>query len=134
VRPPVLGDRWHHWAIVRAGKQLRLFVDGQSRAALPLDDSYAIRSPTLLLGGRDNGQDPHLRGMIREVRVSGIARYTQSFHPPLRLVKDEQTLVLPRFEAAGSDRLEDLSGHGHHGSRGTAQWLPLSQDEGIVQA
>ena len=44
VRPQVLADRWHHWAIVRAGRQLRLFIDGQPRAALPLDDSYTIRA------------------------------------------------------------------------------------------
>ncbi len=134
VRPPVLGDRWHHWAIVRAGRQLRLFIDGQSRAALPLDDSFAIRSPKLLLGGRGTAQEPNLRGMIREVRISGVARYTKTFRPPLRLAKDDQTLVLPKFESHAGDMLEDLSGHGHDGSRGTAQWLPLSLEEGIVQA
>jgi hypothetical protein len=134
VRPPVIADRWHHWAIVRAGPQLRLFIDGQPRAALPLDKEYAIRAPNLLLGGRGTAQEPNLRGMIREVRVSGVARYSQSFRPPLRLVKDDQTLLLPKFEGASGNMLEDLSGRGHHGSRGTAQWLPLSPDEGIVQA
>jgi hypothetical protein len=134
VRSPVVGDRWHHWAVVRSGHQLKLFIDGQSRAALPLEESFAIGAPSLLLGGRGQQESPNLRGMIREVRISRGARYAQSFRPPLRFAKDEQTLVLPKFQADQGDRLDDLSGHGYHGSRGTAQWLPLSLDEGIVQA
>jgi|GEM_PF-3970394 len=134
VRPPVLGDRWHHWAVVRAGRQLKLFIDGQSRAALPLEATFAIGAPSLLVGGRGPQQGPNLRGMIREVRISRGARYAQTFRPPLRLAKDDQTLLLPKFQADKGDTLEDLSGHGHHGSRGTAQWLPLTMDEGIVQA
>ncbi|MCI0359777.1 MAG: LamG domain-containing protein, partial [Planctomycetaceae bacterium] len=134
VRAPVLGDRWHHWAVVRAGRQLKLFVDGQSRAALPLEDSFAIGAPTMLVGGRGFQSGPNLRGMVREIRVSRGARYAQPFRPPLRLAKDDQTLVLPKFTAAKGDTIEDLSGHGHHGARGTAQWLPLTVEEGIVQA
>jgi hypothetical protein len=129
----VQGGKWHHWAIVRDGLALRLFIDGQPRAPLPVEQSFVVKSTQLLLGGRDDSS-PKLRGLVRQFRISKGARYSSAFRPPLRFAKDDDTLLLPKFEATAGSNIEDLSGRGHVIQRNTAQWLPLTEDEGFVQA
>ncbi len=100
--------------------ELRIFVDGKrlgkSAIALPL---VAPIEP-FLIGG-------NFRGVIDEVRVSKLARYSTDYVPSERLQADEHTLALYHFDEGTGSELKDSSGNGHHGKIVGAKWVRLSE-------
>ena len=124
-------NRWHHFAFV-AGKHLVLgrgyvlFINGK-RGALgngigPLGN---IHSP-LYIGGtgipppgyEEIRWDRFTGGLIDEVRVSNIARYSIEdefvFQPPHgQFSPDENTLALWHFDGRRAEWLKDASGNEH---------------------
>ncbi len=63
------------------------------------------------------------RGLIDEVRISNVARYSESYKPQKRLAPDEQTLALFHFDEGEGERLIDSSGNSHHGVIHGATWV-----------
>ena len=62
-------------------------------------------------------------GIIDEVRISDIARYTEDFSPQKRFKPDEHTMALYHFDEGKGDLLHDSSGNGHHGKIVGAKWI-----------
>ena len=74
---------WHHYAGVRSGSQLIIFVDGAIAGTLAIG-SLAVTTPTsqLMLGHSTLGYsgEKSANGVLDEVRISkGLARYTAAF-------------------------------------------------------
>ena len=68
----------------------------------------------LFIGRDSSGARYYFDGLIDEVRLSSVARYTSDFVPAPRLSADQDTVALWSFDGEG-DVAQDSSGNGHHG-------------------
>lgn len=75
---------WHHFAGVRDGNTLRLFVNGTQVATADVTGVTVNNSSRKLAVGRIGEYDgAYFTGYIDELRISkGIARWTANFTPP----------------------------------------------------
>jgi len=122
----VADGKWHHIAVQRraADGQLWLFVDGKLDAQTqgPSGDiSYDVNrstdypnDPFLVLGAEkhDAGSEyPSYRGLLDELRISNVLRYTADFkRPTARFAPDDKTVALYHFDESSGDVVSDSSG------------------------
>jgi len=111
--------RWHHVAVTFRKDQVGFFVDGLERECKVSDPggNYGLDH---LTGGRfaigKGIEEEFYNGLLGEVRLSDILRYTGDFTPPSKpLEPDDHTAALWRFEGKGKELL-DSSGNNHHGT------------------
>ncbi len=134
-RPPT------HLALVWDGHQLSFYVDGDTDNARNIESVTAMpkfRHP-LYLGTLRHyirkgvyGFAPiswhQFLGIIDEVRISSVARYTERFNPARRHDPDEHTLALYHCDENGGKTLIDASGNENHGKiTGDITWVPSYQ-------
>mgnify|MGYP005850516343 FL=1 len=97
--------RWHHVAGVRDARTrtLRLYLDGVLKQEQPDTMTVGFTRETPVYIGRRLGGD-YGRGVIDELRLSNIARYTADFAvSPAPFVSDEHTAQLWHFDAGMGD-------------------------------
>lgn len=117
-RPVVRDKEWRHVAGVFDGKQLRLYVDGallESRAVSGLHKPTTklpfVIGASPALGPSGVLLDEYFKGLIKAVRISSVARYTDSFTPPAQLAReDANTQLLLVFNKGSGDTVPDTSG------------------------
>jgi hypothetical protein len=154
---PGRGDTqpWVHVAAVYDLKEIRLYVDGKFGSKQEIVGRHQPTPPTqypLLLGAAPHvasGQGPLVRrnffsGQIKAVRISNVARYTNSFPPPSHLAReDAYTQLLLVFDKGSGETVEDSSGRrgsasgGKRGKRAPtftvrlnqAKWVRIDQPE-----
>ena len=79
-------NKWYHVAVVRNNNEVKLYLDGVSRATSSASNSTTINGPFVL--GKD------LDGYIDEVRITdGVARYTANFTPQTSAFGSEPVAV-----------------------------------------
>lgn len=134
---------WHHIAVTRDGNSgdLRIFVDGVIDAELPAsaarptgDLSYrdgrsgATNDPYAVIGAEkhDVGPSwPSYSGMIEEMRISDIVRYTSDFMPSVvEFTPDENTVALYHFNEGSGTAILDSSSFGTDGT-----YIPIPGDQ-----
>jgi len=119
-------DNWHHVAGAYDGATLRLFVDGQ--IASETAQSGIVSAPMsgpLRIGAGAADATGCLQGIIDEVRLSRIARYTSAFSRPTDvLTSDSETIGYWRLTVGGGQDAPDETG-AHNGTLG-----PTSSSEG----
>ena len=119
-----------HIASVADGPVCRTFLNGKL--------VWTLNEPARATAGRYRfsiGRSPTIsgerfRGVIDEVRISSVARYTGDFTPALRHEPDEHTLALYHFDEGEGDIAIDSSGHGHDGKIFGAKWIKASNGIG----
>jgi hypothetical protein len=72
-------NTWHHFAVVRAGGVLSIYVDGMLGASGADTSSYSSTSFCL---GSYGGGGYNWQGYLDEIRVTKAALYTDDFTPP----------------------------------------------------
>jgi len=80
----VSGSGWHHWAAVRHGNNLTMYVDGirGGQHTNMYNKSIPNSSRSLFIGCQEAG-NYHLTGFIQDVRwYNGVAKYTKDFTVP----------------------------------------------------
>lgn len=120
------------------GSEVELFVNGVRAVTRPQVYPLAPTRGGLYLGGVPRERLPEqereagrfFAGIIDEVRISRGVRYTASYTPVARLEADADTLALYHFEEGGGTRLEDSSGHDHHGRIVGARWVDGAANNG----
>ena len=126
----VIGNGWHHIAITREilNGRIRLFVDGALDAEITgpsgrmdfLDGTASNNSndPYLVIGAEKHDWDGNTgrflyrayRGLLDEVRLSDIIRYTGNFAMPLQaFAADSHTMALYHFDEGIGDFISDSS-------------------------
>ena len=92
-------DRWQHFAVVRNGTALNIYVDGTSVANTTTSDTfYENTIEPLTIGGifQSGGLTQEITGFISNLRIiKGEAIYTANFTPPTsELTVTSNTVVL----------------------------------------
>lgn len=113
---------WHHIAVTRANSgQVRLFVDGQLDAQmngpsgridyrLNRSTSYPSSDPYLVFGAEkhDYPGSRYYNGLLDDVRLSNIVRYTGDFaRPTAPHPADANTVALYRFDEGSGTAIGD---------------------------
>ena len=76
-------SQWYHFALVRSGSTVKLYIDGTADSTTRTDSGTYLmgQSSTLTIGADGSGND--FRGYINDLRITnGLARYTTNFTPP----------------------------------------------------
>jgi hypothetical protein len=76
-------NQWYHFALVRSGSTVKLYVNGTADSTTRTDSGTYLmgQTSTLTLGADGAGND--FRGYINDLRITnGLARYTSNFTPP----------------------------------------------------
>jgi hypothetical protein len=122
-----------HIAGVRDGNDLRLYQDGKLVSNSTATFAAASKnSPSFVTIGFSGG-GTHFAGVIDEVRISKVVRYTSEFTPAVRFTPDKDTLALYHCDEGTGDILADSSGNGHHGKITGAKWVQMNP-QGVVDA
>lgn len=121
------------------GATYQFFVDGKLVDQAPLKQFPVDKVQTwFAIGGhvsRSNSQGSLcFPGLIDEVRISDIARYTEDYKPVDRFVPDENTVALYHFDEGAGDVLKDSSQSGHDGAIRGAEWVRVGEDLNILVA
>jgi formylglycine-generating enzyme required for sulfatase activity len=111
-----------HLAGVFDGQSLIIFMNGR-RATNPGNfvRTFKGHSPNFLIGATPRFKDrqlfaiDHFGGIVAEVRVSRVVRYTMDFTPQRRLEPDRDTIALYHFDEGEGNVAHDASGNGNHG-------------------
>jgi hypothetical protein len=76
----VAAGAWHHYAVVRNGTTMSLFIDGEKKTSIA---GVTTINDTIVLGCLPSAASAsYFNGYIDEFRVSDIARWTSNFTPP----------------------------------------------------
>ncbi len=115
-------DTWYHVAGVADGNHLRLYVDGELQGEVPYGGPIHDNGLGILVGGLHpdwTAGSYTLDGDVLEVRISGDARYDQSFTPTLPLDVDGSTVLLLRLDECTGQVVDDSSPYDRDGYLGT---------------
>ncbi|HSA34849.1 MAG TPA: LamG domain-containing protein, partial [bacterium] len=97
VTEPANGE-WYHVALVRNGSSLTTFINGVSGSSTTASSESYANSENLFFGSRRSSTPSYFDGLIDEIRISSVARYTGSFTPAKRLSNESNTIGLWHFE------------------------------------
>jgi hypothetical protein len=118
-------SRWHHFAYTCDGLGAELYIDGRKARQRVKQGVKGNQKQNLCLGASKSA-DPsfsRLRGEICAFRISSKKRYTRHFEPPTTFEKDADTIGLLDFSRSQGDKIEDVTGQGHHGLITGAAWV-----------
>jgi hypothetical protein len=128
---PLEAGVWRHVALTYDGADAVLFIDGREAGRSAIGGALLHADTPLLIGAEANDRgDPvsFFTGLIDEVRVSSVVRYTGEFTPSRVFPADEQTLLLMHFDTPFHGAMPDDSGRGNHGwVVGSAEIVPATR-------
>jgi hypothetical protein len=116
-------NAWHHVAVTRdAANTARIFINGVLRGTV---NGSAAPTTTGVgafnIGDAGDAGDEYFLGLLDEVRVSSIARYSTTFTPPTTaFVADPNTVALYHLNEGTGQTLLDASGNNRNGVLGTS--------------
>ncbi len=74
---------WRHFAVVRSGDNVRLYVNGALEVDVHISAGYSFAGDILTLGHMTGSSDGYwFNGYMDEIRVSDVPRWTAAFTPP----------------------------------------------------
>lgn len=73
-------NEWSHVAAVRSNGQVSLYVNGNQTGPLANTNAYSMAGFIACIGSQ--GSNLYYKGYMDEIRVSNVARWTESFVPP----------------------------------------------------
>lgn len=106
-----VANRNYHFAAVRSGNTLYMFVDGQSYGTNDITGKNITGLTQGVTFGGDSGGGSLINGWIRNLRISNTARYTAAFTPPTTaFTSDANTMFLLNGDVAnGTTSFTDAS-------------------------
>ncbi len=119
-------DEWQHLAGVYDGRTVRLFHNGREIGAIEREGPRGMKDFPLMVGADvDAGGRPTspFNGLIDEVRVSSVARYTEEFTPARRFEPDAETHLLLHLDQTFGPWTPDASPRTAHPAHALAPRL-----------
>ena len=113
---------WHHIAVTRdAANVTRIFINGVLRNTLTGTAPPTTSTGAFALGTAGDAVTEFFAGLLDEVRISNVARYSASFTPQTTpFVTDANTVALYHLDEGTGQVLSDASGNNRHGTLGTS--------------
>jgi hypothetical protein len=131
----VADGNWHHIAVTRNSESgvIQIFIDGilDKSVSTNVTGNISYRNgrdvnwpnePYIVLCAEkhdyDNSNYPSYNGILDELRISNIIRYSSNYTPLLILPDDDFTMALYHFDEGSGNLLNDqavISGNGSHG-------------------
>lgn len=91
---------WTHVAIVRAGGQAKLYINGTLNGSVA--DTNSLVATPVSIGRYVGGNTSFFNGYLSNLRISKVARYSGNFSvPTASFTSDSNTVLLPKFDNAG---------------------------------
>ena len=120
---------WHHVALVRSGNRWMSFVDGVLDVDQTIAGSVIDRNENMNFGRWGAFAVAGFNGLMDEIRISSVARYTASgFTPTAAYSVDGDTLALWSMNEMSGASATDSSGNGHTGSLVGVPWALACPD------
>lgn len=91
---------WHHLALVGTGTNVNFYLDGTRIAQVSQQGTpYPLQTTPILVGNLNDLNETY-KGLIDELRISNIARYTGSTYtvPASKFTPDANTVGLWHFD------------------------------------
>jgi len=131
---PANSYAWFHIAACRNANDVMMFLNGRRVANLSVAGKKLLNSPSpMYLGVRKYAHvDRIFEGQIRGFHASATAKYTANFNPPVKLTKDDKTLVLFNFAEASGRTVIDESGSHRNGVLEGAKLVPSRSVEAAL--
>lgn len=120
-------------AMVRDHKsdQHRLYINGELVDTVDGADNRGLEFFELCSERRqynpEDGADYFFRGLIDELRISNVARYSASYTPEKHFKPDANTVALYHFDEGSGTVAKDSSRNGHHGEIHGATWSAVEE-------
>jgi hypothetical protein len=113
-------NTWHHVAVTRdAASNTRIFIDGVLRGTIANSAAPTASSGAFGLGEAGDALEEYFSGLLDEVRISNIVRYTATFTPQVvNFSSDTNTVALYHLDETSGQTLLDSSGNSQHGVLG----------------
>ena len=129
-----------HIAGVFDRDEVRLYLNGRLQSIRFPTDGYRASGLPFLIGAKPDpptGSDSYslvnsFDGVVREVHISRMARYTTAFEPADRFQTDGDTIVLYHCDEGRGDVLRDASPNRRHGKIKGARWVPADQPVAVI--
>lgn len=121
---------WVHLAATYDGTTIRIHVNGRARSKKTgmLGHANADFGGVLHIGRNVLADEFAWGGLIDEVRISRVARYSQAnFVPAVRVESDSDTIALWHFDEGAGTIAGDATG-AHPGTIDGATWAPTACD------
>src|SRR5262245_60865667 len=108
---------WHHVAVTRdASNTARMFIDGVLKGTTANTAAPASSTGAFGIGEAADAIAEYFNGLIDEVRISNVARYTASFAPQMaNFSPDANTVALYHLDEASGTTTADASGNNYTG-------------------
>jgi hypothetical protein len=113
--------QWYHYAGVYDGGSASIYLNGSLMSTASPHSTPTANSDELRIG-IDWDMGCAMLGVIDEVRISNIARYTSSFSPSTSFSTDSNTMALWHFDEYTGSVAYDSSGNGNDGTIYSAAW------------
>jgi len=113
---------WHHLAVTRdSANTARLFVDGVLKATTLNTPAPTASTGAFSIGDAADAVTEFFPGLLDEIRISNVARYTTTFAPRVTaFATDANTVALYHLDAGSGQSLVDASGNARNGVLGTS--------------
>ncbi len=134
---PFAGEVRQHRALSFDGRYLNYYINGvwQGQRFAEPHEGLQWRMTSLHIGCGGDLRS-RFQGVIDQIRISRVARYSRNFPPVTSLSNDDKTLAMYDFREGSKDTLRDVSGNGHDGKIVGAEWvrpelkaIPLEPDD-----
>jgi glucose/arabinose dehydrogenase len=115
-------NAWHHIAVTRDSANVaRIFIDGVLRGSASGTAAPVTSTGAFNIGTAGDSASEYFPGLLDEVRISNVARYTTNFTPQTaRFATDSNTVALYHLDEGSGQTLADASGNNRNGFLGTS--------------
>jgi len=124
VAGSIIEHIWQHVAVTYNGNFAMVFIDGQLSGQMEWHGDILSCSNELNIGytwwSGDVGD--HHYGLLDELRLSSVVRYSTDFQPNYYNYPDSFTMGLWHFDEGEGDNVFDLSGNGNTGQISDVDW------------
>jgi len=103
-------------------QSVRLWINGEQVGTATVSPVASSTSPVRLGKCALGSELLHWKGLLDDIRVSSVVRYTAEFVPSPNLAADLDTVALWRFNDGSGSTASDSSGKGHAGTLNGPTW------------